>query len=560
MTETKSKSRFLIPAVGAILIVVGSIATYMFLKGGPNGDAKGVIATAKVLPSNTLVATYVTTDSQAWAKLQQFGTPQAQSVITKGLENFYPKILTKSNISYEKDLKPWVGGVMIAWLPSNPVKSTQFILPSSSNLSTPIEKQQANLLFVVGIKDKLSALNFEKKLKEEKDSNTKEIEYKGEKIVEIANNGQPLYSTVLNNSYVALAPQQQAVEEVIDTAKGSPSFVSKEEVNNLLQKGTDVQNPLIQVYVPNYRNLLQQEIVTNSQFGQLPPQTLSQLKQLKSLVLGIGTDDLGVRLKATSNSDPTKFHYENSSSNVVAEFPADTIAMVNGQGISHWWSVFTEQSKNDPQINQSLEQIRSQLKNINIDLDKDIFDWMDGEFGSALIRTSQGVSAALGFAQTFIFKTSDPKTAQATLGKLDDLGKAQHFNLTQKNIGGKNITQWEIPQQGTLFAHGMLDENTVFLAVGEPNISTIVQPKNPSLDNSDDFKTITGTLQKPNAGYFYVNMDQATPIINRLAAFSHPLTVDTNAVLDSIRGFGITANSPDNSTSKVEMLLALKKR
>lgn len=88
----------------------------------------------------------------------------------------------------------------------------------------------------------------------------------------------------------------------------------------------------------------------------------------------------------------------------------------------------------------------------------------------------------------------------------------------------------------------------MILAIGDRN--------NPSLDNSDTFKAVTGSLQKPNGGYFYLDMDktQTVPLIKSL------ISSDANAItiLSSIRGLGFTANSPDKSTSELEMLLALK--
>jgi hypothetical protein len=42
------------------------------------------------------------------------------------------------------------------------------------------------------------------------------------------------------------------------------------------------------------------------------------------------------------------------------------------------------------------------------------------------------------------------------------------------------------------------------------------------------------------------------PVINSL------ISSEANTILSSIRGFGITATSPDKSTSELEMLLALK--
>ncbi|MBD0262302.1 MAG: DUF3352 domain-containing protein [Tolypothrix sp. Co-bin9] len=547
----ESKSKFLIPALGAAVIVTGSIAAYMYLK-GPFGDSSGALASAKIVPSTAFMATYISTDPQAWAKLQQFGTPEAQQIVAKGLDSLNKNLLTESNISYEKDLKPWVGGVMIAVLP-----------PTSSANPTPNAspaRREPNILMVVGIKDKLAALNFAKKLKQEKGVTTKEIDYKGEKITETIAKGKPSYTTVLNNTYVVLAPEKQTVENSIDTYKGQPSFASKEGANTVFAKNVDVKNTVAQIYVPDYGGMVQQLIATNSQTTTIPPETLKQLKQVKSMVADIGIDDAGVRMKAIANLDPqlSKFQYQNTAAKVVANFPGDTLALINGQGISSWWSAVVEQSKDYPEFKQVVEQARGQLKAANFDLDKDIFGWMNGEFGFAAIPSNQGILAQLGVGGVFVFDTSDRKTAESTFAKLDNLAKSQKINVAQRNISGKNITEWQIPQQGALLAHGWLDQDTVFMALGGPIGEAIAEPKNQSLDNSDNFKAVTNSLQKPNGGFLYLDMDKTVSLVNRFAVQGQAMPPEASAILSSIRGLGVTATSLDKSTSQVEMLLALK--
>ncbi len=547
MPETKSK--FLIPAIGAAVIVTGSIAAYMYLK-GPSGNSSDALASAKIVPSEAFIATYISTDPQAWAKLQQFGTPEAQKIVAKGLDSLNKDLLTESNISYEKDLKPWVGGVMIAVLPSTPANPTP---------NAPPATREPNILMVVGIKDKLAALNFAKKLQQQKGVTTKEIDYKGEKITETTGKGKPSYSAVLNNTYVVLAPLRQTVESSIETYKGQPSFASKSGADSVFAKKVDVKNTVAQIYVPDYGGMVQQLVATNSQTT-IPPETLKQLKQVKSMVADIGIDDAGVRMKAIANLDPqiSKFQYQNTSAKIVANFPSDTLALINGQGISSWWLAVVEQSKDYPQFKQAVEQARGQLKAVNFDLDKDIFGWMNGEFGFAAIPSNQGILAQVGVGGAFVFDTSDRKTAESTFAKLDNLAKAQKINVAQTNIGGKDITEWQIPQQGALLAHGWLDQDTVFVALGGPIAKAIAEPKNQSLDNSDNFKAVTSSLQQPNGGFLYLDMDKTVSLVNRYAVQGQAIPPDVAAILSSIRGLGVTATSLDKSTSQVEMLLALK--
>ncbi|MEH2390388.1 MAG: DUF3352 domain-containing protein [Nostoc sp.] len=553
----ESKSKLFIPAIGAAVVVAGSIATYTYFK-SPSGGSSDALSSAKVVPSTALMATYITTDSQGWAKLQQFGTPEAQKLVAKSLEDFNKQIFSGSNVSYEKDIKPWAGSVMIAVLPPNPVKSAQLNVPSEApNVPTNLQ-QEPNILMVVGIKDKLSALYFAKKLKSEKGVKFQESDYQGQKIIETTENGKLTYSVVLNNSHLVLAPQKQAVEKAIDTFKGQSSFASKEGASTILNKGVDVKNSLAQIYVPDYAGMVQQLAAASPQAKQLPPQALAQLKQIKSVVAGVGVDDAGMRVKVIANLDPqlNKFQYQSSPGNILGQFPTDTFALISGNGISRGWETLVEQSKDYPEMKQALEQVRGQLKFVNIDLDKDIFGWMNGEFAFGAIPSNQGVLATVGFGGALVFDTSDRKTAEATLTKLDTLAKNQQINVANRNIGGKDVTEWQIPRQGALLAHGWLDQDTVFVALGGPIADAVADRKNPSIDNGDVFKAVTGSLQRPNGGYFYLDMDKTktVPLINSFISSN----ADTITILNSIRGIGFTAISPDKSTSELEMLLALK--
>lgn len=548
----ENKSKFLVPAISAAIVVAGGIAAYVYFK-APIGDSTSPISSAKVIPANALMATYINTDQKSWEQLQQFGTAQARELLTKNLQDF-PQQALGNGISYETDIKPWIGGVMIAVLPPTPPQPDATTPPG-------LVRPQPDILLVVGIKDKLKALNFANKLKQQKDSKIEEFDYKGQKIIASKGQGQSTYAVVLDNTQILLAPEKQTVEKAIDTYKGEPSFATKEGASSILAKGVDVKNSLAQIYVPDYANMAQQFAALNPQARPLQPQTIEQLKQVKSLVAGVGVDDAGLRLKTVVNLDPqlSKFQYQSSPAKIIGQFPSDTIALLTGQNINGSWQTFLEQSKDYPEVKQGVEQARRQIKQgVNLDLDKDIFSWMNGEFAVGAVKSDQGMLATLGFGGAMVFDTSDRKTAETTFTKLDDLAKKQLLNVVPKDIGGKKITEWQIPQQGALAAHGWLDEDTVFLAIGGPVTETLANNKGKTLDNSDTFKAVTGSLKQPNGGYFYLDLENTSSIISRFTNGGQPLPPDAQAILDSIRGFGVTVSSPDKSTTQMEMLLALK--
>ena len=545
----EKKSSLLIPVIGTVIILSGGISAYMYLKG--SGSSSNPLGSAKLVPVNALMATYIDTKPESWDRLTKFGTPEAQKIIGKGLQDFNQQILNDNGISYAADIKPWVGGVMIAVLPPDNKKT------SPVNLRT---SEEPNILVVVDIKDKIAALNFANKLKQQKNVKTQESDYKGEKIIETKGQGEPTYTTVLNNNHLLFTSNKQAVEKAIDTFKGEASFATKAGANEILSKGVDVRNSLAQVYIPDYGNMVEKIVALNPESPKLPPQTLAQIKQVKSLVAGVGVDDMGLRFKAVVNLDPelNKFQYQTTPAKIVGQFPSETFALSSGQGINKSWQTFVAQSKDYPELNQGLQQARTQLKTWQLDLDQDIFSWMTGEFGIGAIQSNQGLLASLGFGGALVLDTSDRKTAEATFTKLDNLAKQQSLNVANRNIGGKNVTEWQIPQQGALISHGWLDNDTVFLAIGGPIAETIANRKGQALDQSETFKSVTGSLQTPNAGYFYLDMEKTTTIIERLAAQSQPLPPDATAILNSIRGLGVTINSPDKSITQMEMLFALK--
>lgn len=553
----ENKSKFLVPAIGAGVVVIGGIAAYMLFLKGPAGDATGALASAKMVPDEAMMATYITTDPQAWQKLEQFGTPEARKLITDGLKEFNKSSLETNNITYDKDIKPWIGGVMVAMIPPSAAQPAQN--SPSANASQP------GTLAIIGIRDKVEALKLATRIKEDKTVQSKEIDYKGEKITESKGKGSTTYTAILNNnSYIIFSDNQKIVQQSIDTFKGEPSFASKPGAQEILNNGAKVENAIAQIYVPDYAGMVETIVKSSPSSTPLPPQSLEQLKQIRSMVAGVGIDDAGVRMKANVNLAPNfPFRYENSPGNIVSQFPGDTFAMVAGNGINRWWEAMQTQSKDIPEIKTAIDSVRNGAKQAaNIDLDKEVFGWMDGEFGLAAIPSNQGILASSGFGGALVFDTKDRKTAESALAKLDQFMKAQSpgINIAKSNANGKEVTEWQAPGgQGSIMSHGWIDQDTVFIALGGKPIADVITNNQNNLASSESFKSITSSLQKPNSGYFFLDMDKTMTLVNTFASRGAAIDPQAKAILDSIDGVAMTTSSPNQSTSQVEMLLALKK-
>jgi hypothetical protein len=554
MSERRPNLLIPIAAGAAAIGVVGGIAAYFYFKVIPSQEAGNVVSSAKVVPADALMAGFISTDPQAWQQLEKFGTPQLRQMVSQGLQEFTKsteKEMKECNIDYQKDFQPAAGSIMFAALP--PAKTAE------------AGTSQPRFLAVVGIKDKLKALDLSNKLKGCQGVTTKETDYNGLKIAETTKgSGTPTYSAVLDN-HVVFSDKRKSVEQSIDAFKGQPSLAGNSEAANALAKSLDLQNPLAAFYIPDYGNLIEQGLASNPSAAPIPPELKSTLKGIKSIAMGVGVDNEGIRFKQVGKFDPNiiKWEYKTSPGKIVSRFPAETLALISGEGLSRYWSSALDIYKNYPQFQQGLDQARAQLKQTtDLDLDKEIIGWMNGEYALGLIPANQGVLSYTGFGGALLFNTSDRKTAETALSKLDAYVQKNGVTIAPRKVGNIDVTEWQAPNApGSLLGHGWLDNDTVFVALGGP-ISDIISTKpSQTLDGSQNFKEVTGSLPKPNAGYFYINMDKTAEILNsnpfivQSGALSNP---QTQEVLKSIRGFGGTSTQIDNSTVQVEFLLALK--
>ncbi len=536
-----AKWQLIVPALLGGSVVAGGTAAYFYFKGIPAQVGINPSASAAIVPDEALMTGFISGEDQAWDKLKKFGTPEAQQLFSKGYENFissFEKSTTDQKIDIEKDVRPWLGSVMVALMPAE-------------------KKAEPESLLVVGIKDKLAALKFANKLKENAESTIKEEEYKGIKVLADAKSSS--FVGILDN-HLVLTTDRKTLELALDTAKGEPSLAAKSKgaMTDALQ---GFNNPVAQVYIPNYSDFFKQFSAASA--SPVSPKVLDQLDQIESVVVGMGINDQGLQMRAITAMSPDvkQWNYKPIPGKVIAEFPENTLALVSGSGISESWATSVEQFNEVPEFKQGLDQTRRQLQQLTqLDLDKDLMGWMDGEFALGLIPSKEGMLKDVGFGGALLLETSDRKTAEKTFGKLDTLVSKQFLKLNQRKIDSTPVTDWQVPVQGTLASHGWLDQDTSFMALGGPMADILVSTPERTLSSSKVFQEATASFPKENSGYFYVNMEQASGLLttNPLIAQSGWLTPETQAILKSIRAVGATTSQMDKSTLKTDIVMTLQ--
>jgi hypothetical protein len=519
-----AKWQLIVPALLGGSVVAGGTAAYFYFKGIPAQVGINPSASAAIVPDEALMTSFISGDDQAWGKLKKFGTPEAQQLFAEGYDDFissFEQSATAQNIDVEKDVRPWLGSIMVALMPAE-------------------KKAEPQALLVVGVKDKLAALKFANKMKENAESTIKEEEYKGVKV--LADSKSSAFVGILEH-HLLVTLDRKALELALDTSKGAPSLAARAD-GAMTEALTDFKNPVAQVYIPDYSAFFQQ--FTAASATPLPPQVLDQLDrqldQVKSVAIAMGIDDQGLQMRAITAMSPEakQWNYKPIPGKVLGEFPEDTLALVSGGGISESWATSRQLTQ--------------------LDLDQDILGWMDGEFALGLIPSQEGLLADVGFGGALLLETSDRTTAEKTFGKLDNLATQNLLKLNQRDINSIPVTEWQIPVQGTLVSHGWLDQDISFMALGGPMADILVSKPERTLSSSKVFQAATASFPKKNSGYFYLNMEQASGLLtsNPLIAQSGWLTPDTKAILQSIQAVGATTSQIDDSTLKTDIVMTLQ--
>jgi Protein of unknown function (DUF3352) len=523
----------LVAAAGA------GFAAYKYIYSGESnaGDLAGVI------PANAYMAAYISNEPEAWEKLKKFGTPTAQNIITTQITEAQQKFLAETKMDFSKDIQPWVGNTMMAILPGSDGKS---------------DKPQ--VLIAIGIKDKIKALEFANKLKAQSKDPVKKFDYKGIEITDTGKGSSETFTAIVNERLV-VAPEQKTIESAIDTAKGQPSLASKAGNDWFKADTLGLKQPIAAFYVPDYLTLVQQMLKSGKTPVTLDPATMTQLKKIQSFGGGIAIDDAGIRMKLVAKTDGTTLNLPTTSAKAVSSFPSDTLMVAGGTGLSQIWTEVNKIAASQPTTQQGLNQMRQSFtQSTQLDLDKDVFAWMGGDYTIGMMPVSSGITAAAGFGGALTIDSTDRAVTDNTMTKLVGLATKSGLSVEKRQVGNVQISDVKVPMQGTVFSYGWLSDKSMLVAIGDGLVDKIAQPSGESLDRSPNYTTALGSMSAQKQSYAYIDIEKVFNLYNSKVGTVAGKTIppDVNAIVTSIQGLGMSSAQPDKNTSNFEVLLTLK--
>lgn len=561
MTLKKSK---LITAAVAIAFT-GTVAILLYLR-TLRLQVYSPEDSVRLVPENALMAVFVTPNPSALYYLRQLGNQQSRYHINQFLSSLKRQSLAGTSLNFDRDIKPWLGVILVSVLPSE-------------------TSEDADLLMILAIQNQRRANQFINRLNAEVGASGQSLQYRGFTIYEYREESGKIYQIARLDDRLLVAASPEPIQKAIDTRLGEPNLaqlwkgINAAETAN--QATTDmgsplstspfptesyrVPMPLITIFIADYNRFLEKL----SEFSDSSWESwslISQFAPIQSAIVSLGVEPTGFRIRGIvqQKRSPTAAKSSPQVGQIVSRFPSETVAMVNSQGINAMWSQLVDQSQIDPSIEGMVKQIRHGLAAIELDADEQVFGWMDGEFALAAIASEKGILAPLGLGGALVLETSNQAIAQNTLDQLDQIIAQSNppVNVEHRIIEGIKVTEWNDPQQGTLFGHGWLTPNLLFVAFGGPVVEAMTQVPNPSLTETTRFQEITGSLPKANHSYVYLDMENllswATSYL--LAAPAVALPRRTINLLNSVQGIGISATQPTDDHITIEVVMNLKPR
>jgi hypothetical protein len=267
-------------------------------------------------------------------------------------------------------------------------------------------------------------------------------------------------------------------------------------------------------------------------------------------------------MKMVAKTDGTIPTMPNIAGNASASFPSDTFALVGGAGLSQIWTEVNKIYAQEPEAQKMLTQARQGFTQATqLDLDKDVFSWMGGDYTMGMMPVNSGIVAQAGFGGVLTIDSTNRTVTDNTVAKLIDMAKKNGATVAERQVGSAKISDVKAPGGvGTVFSYGWLSDKSLSIAVGDGLMEKIANRTGESIDKSSSFTSTMGSMPSQRQSYSYIDIEKIFNLVNTKmgAMATQSIPADVNAMISSMQGIGMVSTQPDKNTSQFEALLALK--
>jgi len=154
----------------------------------------------------------------------------------------------------------------------------------------------------------------------------------------------------------------------------------------------------------------------------------------------------------------------------------------------------------------SPENLRTGVKSLTgLNLDRDFFSWMNGEFGLSVIpAVNTGSPQDFALSLVLIAKTNDTTAAKQSFQQLEQIIQTRYqFRVEKAQVKGQTVTNWIAPFGTVTATRGWLDDSTAFLTLGAPVAERILPNPSTALASTPQFQKTVPAVSPVDIQFFF---------------------------------------------------------
>lgn len=217
-------------------------------------------------------------------------------------------------------------------------------------------------------------------------------------------------------------------------------------------------------------------------------------------------------------------------------------------------------------VNQPLTDIQARW---GIDLPKDIFSWVQGEYALGLLPHEAQTAPDL------VFVAEKSSGAEQGISRLDALAQQQGLSITPLSLENQKISAWTQlttapknagnPERPLIAldakiqgVHTTVGNYEIFTTSVEAMDQALKAPKNGALVDSPKFQASIDAIPKPNAGYVYLDWIASKTIIERQLPILKLLEFAVKPFFNNLRSLTVSSYGSETGLLKGGIFFRLK--
>ncbi|MEG4494533.1 DUF3352 domain-containing protein [Microcoleus sp. D3_18_C4] len=540
------------------------------LAGGPTTTPAAAVFVSKQAP---LLASMLVNPDRIEALRQVFATPEERSRSHAEFEQIKKSLLGNTGLDYSRDIQPWIGDeITLA------VTTPDFDGDSSNG-------QQAGFLLAVSSQKVDRSQQFLDSYWRQQSRADKTVHselYKGVKI----NYKQPPIAKKKSTSLLPFnqfsLPNSKLPSSFATAAIGgnfnfgenqnfvlfsNSPIVIREAINNVESANLNLNN------TPEYQKALQQlnQGRIALAFVNLPQSATEQNPpvSLNSLAVAVGVNRRGLLAQTALVTSR-----ENTASPTLSEpvqalqyIPSASPFAVASTDLRNFWADLSSAVSTNAEVSNLVDRTLADIQQVwGVNLQQDIFDWVQGEYALAVLPNSSN-------SADWIFAAEKSADSQKAIDKLDEIARSKEYSIGSFTLRNQKITAWT---QLTTSPNYGIDNNRksaieteakgVRATVGKYEIfTTSVEAMDAALEAAEtgslvanqDFQTSIEPLPPSNDGYFYLDWPSSRAIWEKQIPLLRLIELSARPLFDHLRSLTVTSTGEITGIRKATIFMRL---